>query len=150
MHMTPVRWDPFRALNSLQGTMNRLFADIGVPAPLTGETMDGSTWTPAVDIFEHDDAHVIAVALPGVDPKKVQVDLEGSVLAIHGERMPDGVKLEEAQCRESVYGPFYRAFTLPASGDGSAIRAEYKHGMLLITVPKSEAAKPKQITVKAA
>jgi HSP20 family protein len=152
MLMTPVRWDPFGALNSLQGTMNRLFADIGgVPARLTsGEAMDGSTWTPAVDIFERDDAYVIAVALPGVDPKKVQVDLDGSVLAIHGERMPDGVKLEEAQSRESVYGPFYRAFTLPASADSTAIRAEYEHGMLLITAPKSEAAKPKQITVKAA
>jgi len=54
--MTPVRWDPFRALNSLQGTMNRLFADIDVPARLTGEAIDGSTWTPAVDIFERDDA----------------------------------------------------------------------------------------------
>ena len=148
--MTPVRWDPFRALNSLQGTMNRLFADIDVPARLRGEAIDGSTWTPAVDIFERDDAYMIAVTLPGVDPEKVRVDLDGSVLAIQGERMPDGVKLEEAQCRESVYGPLYRAFTLPASADSSAIRAEYKHGMLLITAPKSEAAKPKQIAVKAA
>lgn len=148
--MTLIRWDPFRALNSVQSQMNRLFAEIGAePGRLTsGE--NGTTWTPAADIFERDDVYVIAVALPGVDPKKVKVDLDGGVLAIQGERMLEGLKLEEAQLRESAYGPFYRAFTLPASVEGSAIGAEYKHGMLLITVPKSEAAKPKRIAVKAA
>jgi HSP20 family protein len=149
MHMTLVRWHPFRALNSLESEMSRLVA-AGL-APLTsGEVMDGSTWTPAADIFERDDAYMIAVALPGVDPKQVHVDLDGSVLTVRGERVLEGFKPDQAQCRENAYGPFHRTFTLPASVDSSMIHAEHKQGMLLITVPKSEAAKPKQIAVKAA
>jgi HSP20 family protein len=147
--MTLARWDPLRVLSNLQSEMNRLFSDFGgatMNAPMTQESM----WTPVADVLETADEYRIMVALPGVDPKDVDLRLDGTLLTVSGQRRSDDVKEEQTYNREMAYGPFHRAFTLPASAGTAEIRADSRHGLLHITVPKSPSAKPKQIAVKAA
>jgi HSP20 family protein len=147
--MTLARWDSIRALNNLQNEMNHLFSDFGgaaMNAPMTREPM----WTPVADVLETADDYRIQVALPGVDPKDVEVRLDGTLLTVAGERRLEDVKETQTYSREMVYGSFHRAFTLPASPEARDIRANYRDGLLRITVPKSPSAKPKQIAVKAA
>jgi HSP20 family protein len=147
--MTLARWDAIRVMNNLQNEMNRLFSEFGgatMNAPMTQEPM----WTPVADLLETADDYRIQVALPGVDPKDVEVRLDGTLLTVAGQRRFEDVKEAQAHSRELVYGSFHRAFTLPASAQTADIRANFRDGLLRVTVPKSPSAKPKQIAVKAA
>ena len=146
--MAITRWDPFRELMSLQNEMNRLFSrSYG-----SGDVLDvGSrTWAPPLDIHEREDAYVITAEVPGVEPGNIEVTLEDSVLTIRGERrFYDKVEEESFHRVERRFGQFVRQLTLPGQVDGDKIDASYRDGLLTLTVPKSEAAKPKRITVKA-
>jgi len=150
--MAIVRFEPFRELMSLQDRMNRLFGE-SYRAQQTGEDdwALGGTWAPAVDIYEQDNNIVIKAELPGVDPKDVDVRLENNVLTIKGERKLDNeVKKENYHRVERAYGMFTRSFTLPSVVDPNGIKAEFKDGVLRITLPKREESKPKQIQIQAA
>jgi HSP20 family protein len=138
------RWEPFRDLARLQDEVNRLFD----PGTLyrSGESMG---WTPACDIYEDEEAVSLRFELAGVDPKDVDVRFENGVLTVKGER-----KLEQEEKRENYhrversYGTFTRSFSLPGSLDAEKIKAETKHGVLTITLPKKPEAKPRAIQVK--
>lgn len=145
--MTLVRWDPYRHFLTLQREMNRLFEPF-----VRGEGTSGSpTWTPPADIFERDDDVVVAFELPGVDPKRVELKVEGDHLTIRGERRPAGeVPPERFYARETCHGPFQRTFTMPPTVDREKIRADYAHGILRVTLPKAASAKPRQIPLLAA
>jgi HSP20 family protein len=147
--MNLVRWNPFSELNLLQSQMNRLFdtAMQGWPDLSNGTT---GGWSPAADIYESDSELVVNVDLPGVDPAAVDVRVENSVLSIRGERHLDDIQNKENFHRvERSSGPFARSFTLSTSVDADKIRANYKAGVLSITLPKAEAAKPKRIAIAA-
>jgi HSP20 family protein len=152
--MAIVRWEPFRDLMSLQDRMNRLF-DESYRSTQRGGTDDewalGGSWAPAVDIYEQGTDIVLKAELPGVDPKDVDIRLENNVLSLRGQRkLESEVKRENYHRVERSYGTFSRSFTLPTVVDQASIKAEFKDGLLRLTLPKREEAKPKQIQIHVA
>lgn len=110
-----------------------------------------STWLPAVEGRIDDDAYVIQLALPGVDPKDVTVTLMENVLTVKGERKSDhDTAGKEYFIREVAYGPFQRDFNLPEGVDASKVDAKYVQGMLEVRVPRPQAATARTISIKAA
>jgi HSP20 family protein len=151
--MAIVRWEPFRDLLSLQERMNRLF-DESYRGTGRGNADDwalGGSWAPAVDIYEQDGNIVMKAELPGVDPKAVDIRLENNTLTLRGERKVDSdVKEDNYHRVERSYGSFSRSFTLPTVVDQGHIKAEFKDGVLKLTLPKREEAKPRQIQINVA
>jgi HSP20 family protein len=148
--MAIVRWEPFRDLVSVQERMNRIFDDAfrGTGRGSEDDWALGGSWAPVVDIFEHEGNLVLKAELPGVDPKDVDVHVENNTLTLRGERkFASEVKREKYHRVERAYGTFSRSFTLPNVVDTDKIKAEYKDGVLQVTLPTREEAKPKQIAV---
>jgi len=144
-----VRFDPFRDLVSLQDRMNRLF-DESLRSGRGGEDdwALGGSWAPVVDIYEHEGNIVLKAELPGIEPKDVDIRVENNVLSLRGERRVDNdIKKESYHRVERAYGQFSRSFTLPNVVDTEKIKAEYKDGVLRLTLPKKEEAKPRQIQI---
>jgi HSP20 family protein len=149
--MAIVRWEPFRDLAGLQDRMNRLF-DQSIRGATRGVADEdwalGGAWAPAVDIYEQEGNIVLKAELPGVDPKDVDIRLENNVLTLRGERRIDNEVNRESYHRvERAYGAFSRSFTLPSVVNQEQIKADYKDGLLKVTLPKREEAKPKQISI---
>jgi HSP20 family protein len=133
--------------------MNRLFGETYRGAARTGDDdwALGGSWAPAVDIFEKDGNIVLTAELPGIDPKAVDIRVENNVLTLQGERKFDKELQKDSFHRvERAYGSFTRSFTLPNAVDTEKIKAEFKDGVLTLTIPKREEAKPKQIKVNVA
>jgi HSP20 family protein len=148
--MAIIRWEPFRDLVSLQGRMNRLFDESyrGVGRAGAEEDWAQGAWSPAVDIYEKDGNIVLKAELPGIEPKDVDVRVENNILTLKGERrFEEEVQKESYQRVERAYGAFTRSFTLPTVVDTEKIKAEFKDGVLRMTLPKKEEAKPKQISI---
>ena len=146
--MTLTRWDPFRDLVTLQDRMNRLF-DESVRNVRTGdEALSSATWSPAVDIYETANEVVVKAELPEVNQSDIDIQVENNTLTLRGERKFDKeTKQENFHRIERAYGVFSRSFTLPSTVDQERIKADYKDGILRISLPKREASKPKQIKV---
>jgi HSP20 family protein len=146
--MQLVRWNPWMDTMRFGNRMNRFFdGNLFSFAPSKADHALCS-WNPQVDIFESDDAYVIKAELPGIDKNNIIVDLKGRVLTLKGERSQDNeVKEDKFFRRERVFGKFCRAFTLPEHVAANTVKADYKDGVLEITVPKPEEQKPKQITI---
>jgi len=141
--------DPFRLLQNRPTrffeepfTMFRPFLPLEEALPL-------AAWTPPCDIYETEKEIVLKMELPEVSKENVHVTLENNVLTLRGER-----KFEEKVDRENYhriernYGEFMRSFTLPAFVEGNNIFADFKEGVLTVTLPKKHEARPKQIEVK--
>ena len=142
--MTLVRWDPFQELASWSNRLNRSINE--------GRTEDTfGAWAPAVDIFEKDHNLFIRAELPGLKREDIEISMENGVLTLHGERKRESeVEESNAYRLERIYGAFTRSFSLPTTVDSSKIQAVYKDGVLEVTVPKLEAAKPKKVQIQAA
>ena len=117
--------------------------------PLPEATTAG--WQPVVDIFEEPDAIRLVAEVPGVRPEDVKISVEDNLLTIRGmkEQVAEN-KAEKVHRYERTYGAFERSFTLAASIDPNKIKATYAFGVLTITLPKAETAKPHLITVEVA
>src|SRR5579863_1143783 len=141
--MNLVRWNPFREMSILQNQMNRLFENTyqGWPADTEGT----SAWSPAADIFETENDLVLEADLPGIDPKQIDLRVENNVLTIRVERpfMPKAER-DNFHRVERSYGTFTRSFSLSTAVDSEKIRAAYKNGVLTITLPKAQQAKPRR------
>lgn len=147
--MNLARWNPFNELSLLQNQMNRLFDTAG--HGWLGDSNGTTPWTPPVDICESENELLVTLDLPGVEPKMVDISVENNVLTIRGERKFDEKRSKDNFHRvERSYGPFARSFTLSTSVDANKVSADYKAGVLSITLPKAEAAKPKRIQIAAA
>jgi HSP20 family protein len=146
--MTLTKWDPFKDLLSLQDRMNRLF-DESVRNVKTGdEALSSAIWSPAVDIYETDDEVVVKAELPEVNQKDIDIQIENNTLTLRGERkFNKETKKENFHRIERAYGTFSRSFTLPGTINQEKISADYKDGILRISMPKREETKPKQIKV---
>ena len=106
-------------------------------------------WSPACDIFETDKALKLKFELPDVKSENVKVTMENNVLVLRGERkFAEETKRENYHRVERHYGAFMRSFNLPMFVDATKIHAEFKHGVLTVTLPKREEARAKQIDVK--
>jgi HSP20 family protein len=145
------RWEPFRELATMQRGLNRIFSDAFPHAwerPFRGDEPDVRVWAPAVDIFETDKNMVFKVELAGVDPNDVEIRVEGNTLYLRGQRKADkDAKDQKYHQVERFFGSFARSFTLPRSVDGGQVAAEYHDGILTLTLPKKEEAKPKTIKI---
>ena len=129
--------EEFPSLRLFQDTVSRLFSE---PA--------SRPWTPAVDIFETENELVVKADLPDVDPKDVEVQLENGTLMLKGERKFEQQKDGKAHHRiERSYGSFVRAFSLPETVDAERVKADYKAGVLTVTLQKKEIAKPKSVKI---
>jgi len=145
--MQLIRWDPFQQLVAMNNRLNRTIND-----PYTPRTEDAfGAWAPPVDIFEKDEQLVLRAEIPGVQKENMDVGIESGVLTLRGERKQEiGVKEENAYRMERVYGTFTRSFSLPTTVDAAKVTATYKDGVLEVTVPKAENAKPKRVEIEAA
>jgi len=145
--MAIVRFEPFRDLLTSQREYVRLLKEAF--SPMSGETeVSTRSWAPPVDIYETEDAIVLKAELPGIDPKDVEVRVEDNTLYLKGERNYEKDVNEQNYHRiERSYGSFARSFTLPNSINAEKVKAEYKDGLLTLTMPKREEAKPKTIKI---
>jgi len=145
--MAMVRFEPFRDLLTSQREYVRLLKEAF--SPMSGETeVSTRSWAPPVDIYETEDAIVLKAELPGIDPKDVEVRVEDNTLYLKGERNYEKEVNEQNYHRiERSYGSFARSFSLPNSISAEKVKAEYKDGLLTLTMPKREEAKPKTIKI---
>jgi HSP20 family protein len=108
-----------------------------------------SSWIPACDVFEDKDSVKIVAELPGVEPEDVKISLENNLLTVRGEKRQKAEENNERVHRyERTYGSFERAFALPTTVDPEKIAANYSNGVLTVTIPKAERARPREIPVK--
>jgi HSP20 family protein len=108
-----------------------------------------ASWVPPVDIFEEPEAIRIMAEIPGVSPADVKITLENNLLTIRGSKQQTAEARTERMHRyERTYGAFERTFTLPTTVDAGSIKASYEHGVLTVTLPKVEKAKPREIAVQ--
>jgi len=125
--------------------VNRLFGNV---LEHSGEESNLTGWAPAVDIYETEHELVVKADLPEVDPKELDIRVENNLLTIRGERKFEKKVNEENYLRvERAYGSFSRSFSLANTVNSEAIKADYQDGVLTLTIPKREEAKPKQIKV---
>ena len=146
--MSIVRFDPFREMAQMQDRINRIFGDAYTRRHDDDLTRRGD-WMPPVDIYESADQQVVLKAeLPGVSREDIDLRVENNTLTLRGERRRDSeVKDEQFHRVERSYGAFSRSFALPSRIDAEQVRADFKDGVLTITLPTKAEAKPRQIAV---
>ncbi len=143
--MTLVRWEPLNAAITGPGNLFRGFDE--ALERIWGNGLERG-WTPAVDVYENKDSVVVKAELPGLDPKEVEISIEDGTLYLKGERKSESEGQRDGYHRlERSYGSFARAFTLPDSVDPEKVSAEYKDGLLSVTLPKREESKPKKVKI---
>lgn len=141
-----MRWEPMRELAALRDEMERAFRQT-FGAPSTEAVLAGA-WTPALDVEETDAAFEVHVEAPGVKPEDIDVTVEEGVLTISGERRFYEDKDEAGFRRvERRFGRFHRTLRLPTPVNPEKVEASYTGGMLSVTIPKTEAAKPHKIDI---
>ena len=118
-------------------------------SPAFGEgEVSTRTWAPPVDIYENGDNLVLKAELPGINPDDVEIRVEDNTLYVKGERkFEKEVKEQNYHRVERSYGTFARSFSLPNSVDADKVAANFKDGVLTLTMPKKEEAKPKTIKI---
>lgn len=141
-----IRWEPARDMMTLREAMDRLFDD-AFTRPLS---MAGNSWSvPAVDMYQTDNEIVVKAAIPGIKAEEVQINITGDVLSLKGEvKQSEEVKEKAYHIREQRWGSFERTVVLPANVVADKAKADFESGILTITLPKAEEAKPKTITIK--
>ncbi|BAZ38906.1 heat shock protein Hsp20 [Calothrix sp. NIES-4101] len=143
--MTLVRWQPFREIDTLQRQMNRLFDEI---LPITTETRDGITFVPSAEMEETPDAIHLKLEVPGMDAKDLDVQVSAEAVSITGERKSESKTEEKGMTRtEFRYGRFERVIPLSTRIQNDKVEAEYKDGILKLTLPKAEAEKNKVVKI---
>jgi len=135
--MTVVQWDPLKELLALKDRMNKIIEN-AMSRSEYGGAADAGTWAPAVDIYETAERLVVAAELPGLSPSDIDIRVAGNTLTLRGERkLEKGIQEENYHRIERSYGTFVRSFPLPAGVKASETRAEYRHGILHIEMPKT-------------
>lgn len=139
------RRDPFRNVSSLQEQVNRLFES---SFSHQGDQSTLTAWAPAVDVYETENELVIKADLPEISEKDLDVRVENNTMTIRGERKFEQKVREDNYLRmERAYGSFSRSFSLPNTVNTEQIQAEYKDGVLTVTLPKRAESKPKQVKI---
>ena len=125
--------------------LHGFFDDWAMPAMFTDE----KTWSPAFDVTESENAYVVTAELPGIDVKDLEVTLSDGILSVKGEKKQEKEEKGENHHRiERVYGTFHRSFRIPGRVESDKVDANYKDGILTLTLPKEEESKPTKIEVK--
>ncbi len=144
-----MRWEPFREMMSLRDAMDKLFEDSFVrPSRLLWPVL-GRGELP-IDMYQTDNDVVVKTSIPGLKPEEVDISITGDTLTIKGEHKEEKeAKEQDYFCKELRYGAFSRSVAIPVPVKAEKAEATFENGMLTITLPKAEQAKPKQIKVKA-
>jgi HSP20 family protein len=146
--ITLVRWHRARDVHAMRYDMNRLVRDFSRGGLQDKGASSRDVWTPAVDMYEGDEAFTLTAELPGFSKDDVQVEIKDNRLTLRGERKREAEVKEAHYHRvERVYGAFQRSIRLPAMVDADKAEAVFKDGVLKLTLPKAEEAKPKPISI---
>jgi HSP20 family protein len=139
-------WSPANQWDTLRDEINRLFDPVAGPPRAT---QFFNVWSPPLDLYEDNDHLLVRVELPGMKKEDIEISLHEGVLSISGERKSEG-KYNQAETyrSERFYGRFQRTVALPKGVAADKVKATYQDGILTVTLPKTEEAKPKQIEVK--
>jgi len=146
-------WNPWRDIEALRRDIDNAFNNVGQTNghSLRSAFLPGraARQYPLVNLSEDRDHIYVEALAPGVDPASIDVAVMRNVLTISGEkrRLPEELKPEALHRSERATGKFVRSIELPIEIDSDQVKAEYKHGLLMVTLPKAAAAKPKQINV---
>jgi HSP20 family protein len=145
--MNIIKWNPFRELEDIQTRLNRMLAEPTV----SEEPFAFADWAPPVDVQETDKEYLVKVDLPEMRKEDIKVELADGTLTIEGERKQEKEEKGKKFHRiERQYGHFIRRFGVPGEVDAGHVEAAFKDGVLKITLPKTEVAKPKAVEVKVA
>jgi HSP20 family protein len=143
------QWNPLQDLMILQDRMNRLFEDATQRRTQTdanaGDEFERADWTPASDIYETESGYLIAMDVPGIRRDTLEIDIDDNRLLVKGTRE---IAQSKQHRMERPRGRFLRTFSVPASVEQGRIGAEYKDGVLQISLPKRTEQKPKKIDIK--
>ncbi len=145
--MRAFRYEPWSLLEQFRNVINR--------RPDSREScqekscIGTSNWIPAVDIVENNEAYVLEVDVPGVDPEKIDIQMENGVLSIQGQRTPGLGDAESRKRVERPRGSFHRRFSLPDAADVDRIAARCRNGVLEISIPRQQRAQARKIAVEA-
>jgi HSP20 family protein len=146
--MNLIKWDPSVELEDITARLNRIFGRAPSRTDPTSDMLTVADWMPSVDISETDTEYTITGELPGVNKNDVSITVQNGMLTIQGERRHEaeqkGKKYHRVEC---CYGSFMRSFRVPDDADEGKVKAEFKDGMLNISMPKSERTKAKTINV---
>jgi len=146
--MNLVKWDPFKELEDVSTRLNRLFGRSALPVESDREMLSVADWMPSVDISETDKAYLVKAEIPGVSKDDVKVTIEDGMLTIQGERKQEQEDKGKKYHRiERSYGCFMRSFRVPDDADESAAKAEFKDGMLNITLNKSKQSRSNAVNI---
>jgi HSP20 family protein len=141
----PDLWTGWDQLSSLRNEFNRFFE-----SPFsTGSSDAFNTWAPALDLYEDKDNLVLTAEVPGLKKEDIEISLHDNVITISGERKNEKrYEGSETSRSERFFGRFTRTLALPKTVDAKQVKASYKDGILSVTLPKAEEAKPRQIAIK--
>ena len=151
---TMTRFVPFRSplegVAVLQNRLNSIFNDFAnATGELQNESLSAGNFIPPVDVYEDANCLVLKLEVPGILQEDLQIDLENQTLTVKGERkLVKDEKEGNFHRIERRYGSFVRSFTLPSTIETESAQASYENGVLAITLPKKEAAKPKQVKIE--
>jgi HSP20 family protein len=149
-------WDPFNGMESLHREIDQAFERAGPQFPPTFRTAflpgRGAREYPLINLYDDQNTLYVEALAPGADPASFNIAVAGETLTLSGEkrRAPGEIKPEAFHREERAAGKFVRSIDLPVEVDENKVKAEYKNGLLLVSLPKSEKAKPRQISVQVA
>jgi HSP20 family protein len=138
-------WSAFDQLTNIRDEINRLFE-----SPLeNGSSGVFNTWAPALDVYENNESVIVRAEVSGMRKEDIDISLQDNVITVSGERKNEK-KYEGGKTsrEERLFGRFTRSIALPKQVDVSAVKATYKDGLLTVTLPKAEEAKPRQIQIQ--
>jgi HSP20 family protein len=140
-------WDPFRDFLRMHEDRDRAFASLwrmGI-----GDLIPAGAWVPSIEVYENKNNIIVEAELPGVTKDNVSLNLTDDALSIEGERKDEREKKgEHYLLREATYGSFHRVIPLSQAVDGAKVKAEYKDGILKVTLPKAEETKSREIKIE--
>jgi HSP20 family protein len=140
--MSLVKWNPFEGLTFVQKDINKVFDN-----KFSVNTFN-NFWSPDIDFHENDNEYLVKADLPGLKAEDINIEINKNILLISGERKSEKEEKDTNYFKKEIsYGSFKRQFVLPKLVDSDKISAKYTEGVLQVSIPKSEKAKPKQISI---
>ena len=146
--MPTAHWNPVRELLTLQERMNRLIEQTLSRSHSQAGFSNGGTWAPTVDLYESDESLILKAELPEVDQEAIRLRIRNNQITIRGERrLKEAISQKQFHRMERAFGPFSRTFSLPTSIDPDKVKAEFKKGVLKVTIFKRADELSKQIPI---
>ena len=146
--MNLIKWDPSSELEEISNRLNRIFGRTPAPAKSSQELLTIADWSPTTDVSETDEAYLIKAEIPGVTKEDVKVFIQDGMLTMQGERRMEKEEKGKKHHRiERSYGEFMRSFRMPDDADEATVKAEFKDGMLNVTLNKTVKAGTRAIDV---